>query len=160
MPYINPYGMYQPMYPGIPSMQQYQSPMQQPMQSPVQQTIQQPAQQAQAQPDSASAQSGRIWVPNEQAATNYLVAPNSAVDLWDMNAPVVYLKQADASGKPTMTIYDLVERTPNRMPTQNVQTPASDYVTHAELEAHTARLDALAKQIESMSAKAEKEVSE
>lgn len=160
MPYINPYGMYQPMYQGIPNMQQYQPTMQQPMQNPVPQSMQQPAQQAQAQPESNPTQSGRIWVPNEQAANNYLVAPNSAVDLWDMNSPVVYLKQADASGKPTMTIYDLVERTPNRMPVQSAQAPAPDYVTHSELEAHTARLDALAARIEAMSSKAEKEAAE
>lgn len=52
-----------------------------------------------------------IWVPNAQAAEGYLVAPNSAVVLWDSSAPVVYLKQTDASGKPNMKTYDLVERT-------------------------------------------------
>ena len=31
----------------------------------------------------------------------YLVAPNSAVALWDSNSPTIYLKQADASGKPS-----------------------------------------------------------
>lgn len=40
----------------------------------------------------------------------YPVAPNTAVTLWSASEPVVYLKQADASGKPTMKIYDLVER--------------------------------------------------
>ena len=41
----------------------------------------------------------------------YPVAPNNAVALWDSSAPVIYLKQADASGKPSMKTYDLVERT-------------------------------------------------
>lgn len=63
-----------------------------------------------------------VWVQNEMEAANYLVAPNSAVTLWDSNAPVVYLKQADASGKPSMKIYDLVERTQ-----RPVQTPAVEY---------------------------------
>ena len=45
-----------------------------------------------------------VWVQNEMEAANYLVAPNSAVTLWDSNAPVVYLTQADASGKPSMKI--------------------------------------------------------
>lgn len=54
-----------------------------------------------------------IWVQNHQAAENYMVAPNSAVVLWDSNVPVIYLKQCDASGKPNLKIYDLIERTEN-----------------------------------------------
>lgn len=40
----------------------------------------------------------------------YPVAPNNAVALWDSGSPVLYLKQTDPSGKPTMKTYDLVER--------------------------------------------------
>ena len=40
----------------------------------------------------------------------YPVAPNNAVTLWNQTEPVVYLKQADATGKPTLKTYDLVER--------------------------------------------------
>lgn len=82
-----------------------------------------------------------IWVQNEQEAYNYLVAPNSAVALWDSNNPVVYLKQADASGKPTMKIYDLVERTAQRP--QAAPQPAAEYVTRQEFAALQARIDAL-----------------
>ena len=62
-------------------------PMQQPMPQPVQQN--------------PIAQGGVQWVSGEQEARGYLIAPNSAVALWDSTAPTVYLKQADASGKPT-----------------------------------------------------------
>lgn len=86
-------------------------------------------------------QNGIIWVPNEQAANDYLVAPNSAVTLWDSNAPVVYLKQADASGKPSMKIYDLVERT--QRPVQPPKTPAIEYAPLSRLEALEARLNEL-----------------
>lgn len=82
-----------------------------------------------------------VWVQNEMEAVNYLVAPNSAVTLWDSNAPVVYLKQADASGKPSMKIYDLVER--NSRPAQAPVTPPVEYATKDELAALAARLDAL-----------------
>ena len=82
-----------------------------------------------------------VWVQNEMEAANYLVAPNSAVTLWDSNAPVVYLKQADASGKPSMKIYDLVER--NSRPVQAPVAPAVEYATKDELAALAARLDAL-----------------
>lgn len=93
-----------------------------------------------------------VWVQNEMEAANYLVAPNSAVTLWDSNAPVVYLKQADASGKPSMKIYDLVERT--QRPVQSPQASAVEYAPLSRLEALEARLDALA------SVRAEKEDTE
>lgn len=82
-----------------------------------------------------------VWVQSEQDALNFLVAPNSAVTLWDSNSPVVYLKQADASGKPSMKIYDLVER--NSRPVQTPVAPAVEYATKDELAALAARLDAL-----------------
>lgn len=83
-----------------------------------------------------------VWVQNEMEAANYLVAPNSAVTLWDSNAPVVYLKQADASGKPSMKIYDLVERT--QRPAQPPQAPMVEYAPLSRLEALEARLNELA----------------
>ena len=61
-------------------------------------------------PQNPVAAGGVQWVSSEQEARGYLIAPNSAVALWDSTAPTVYLKQSDASGKPTLKIYDLVER--------------------------------------------------
>lgn len=133
----------------------YQNPYQSPYQAPVPdqlaqfrqpyQPFQQPAQQVmpQMQPPQQQQMVGQsiIWVQNEQEAYNYLVAPNSAAALWDSNSPVVYLKQADASGKPAMKIYDLVERTAQRP--QAAQQPAPDYVTRQEFVALQARIDAL-----------------
>lgn len=117
-----PYPSYQPPVPDqlaqLRQQQQYQPPMQQAAQQP---SIQ--------------------WVSSERAAYDYLVAPNSAVALWDSTAPVVYLKQADASGKPSMKIYDLVERTAQAPEAR----PGVEYVTRQEFEALAARLDALAK---------------
>lgn len=83
-----------------------------------------------------------VWVQSEQEALNFLVAPNSAVTLWDSNSPVVYLKQADASGKPSMKIYDLVERT--QRPVQAQQTPSVEYAPLSRLEALEARINELA----------------
>ena len=82
-----------------------------------------------------------VWVQNEMEAANYLVAPNSAVTLWDSNSPVVYLKQADASGKPSMKIYDLVER--SQRPVQPPQAQAVEYAPLSRLEALEARLNEL-----------------
>lgn len=80
-----------------------------------------------------------VWVQSEAEAMTYPIAPNNAVTLWDSNAPVIYLKQADASGKPSMKIYDLVER--NSRP---VQAPAVEYAPLSRLEALEARLNELA----------------
>lgn len=143
------YGNYMPNY--YQPMQNMIQPMNQPMQMN-QPSIPQNNQQFQAPPQNPSPvqptnqnQPGIIWVPSEQAANEYLVAPNNAVALWDSNNPVIYLKQADASGKPHMTIYDLVERTQaNRSPTADSMHPAMEYVTRDEFNALSARLDAMA----------------
>lgn len=125
MPY--PY-YYQPYQPYQPPMADQLTQLRQNQFQPVQQT-QQPS-------------PSIVWVQNEMEAANYLVAPNSAVTLWDSNSPVVYLKQADASGKPSMKIYDLVER--SQRPVQSPQAPAVEYAPLSRLEALEARLDALA----------------
>lgn len=110
-PYVNPYNA---PYGGQQMQQQmYQPQMQQPPQG-----AQQPS-------------NGFVWVNDINEAANYLVAPNSAVQLWDKNSPCVYLKTADAAGKPTMQIFDLVER--KQQPTAQTQTATTaDYVTRAE----------------------------
>lgn len=96
--------------------------------------MQQPQMQAQMQPQMQNpiAQGGVQWVSSEQEARGYLIAPNSAVALWDSTAPTVYLKQSDASGKPTLKIYDLVERaeTPRTAP----QEKGVEFVTREEFD--------------------------
>ena len=84
-------------------------------------------------PQNPVATGGVQWVSSEQEARGYLIAPNSAVALWDSTAPTVYLKQSDASGKPTLKIYDLVERaeTPRTAP----QEKGVEFVTRKEFDA-------------------------
>ena len=101
----------------------------------------QPMQNQQFQPQQAPASPSIVWVQSEMEAATYLVAPNSSVTLWDSNAPVVYLKQADASGKPSMKIYDLVERT--QRPVQAPQAPAVEYATKDDISALAARIGVL-----------------
>ena len=118
---FTPYGYQNPYYPQpmpdtLMQMRQQQMPM---MQTP-------------QAPQNPIAQGGVQWVSGEQEARGYLIAPNSAVALWDSTAPTVYLKQADASGKPTLKIYDLVERTetaPNAP-----QKPGVEFVTRKEFD--------------------------
>ena len=95
------------------------------------------------QPQQSGGQS-IIWVPNTQAANDFVVAPNNAVTLWDMNAPVVYVKKADASGKPTMTTYDLVERAAAPVNSAAPQTvPMVEYVTRKDFDDLAAKVAAL-----------------
>lgn len=113
--YQNPYYP-QPMPDNLMQMRQQQ--MMQPAPPPV--------------PQNPVATGGVQWVSSEQEARGYLIAPNSAVALWDSTAPTVYLKQADASGKPTLKIYDLVERAetaPNAP-----QKPGVEFVTREEFD--------------------------
>ena len=113
--YQNPYYP-QPMPDNLLQMRQQQ--MMQPVPPPV--------------PQNPVATGGVQWVSSEQEARGYLIAPNSAVALWDSTAPTVYLKQADASGKPTLKIYDLVERaeTASNAP----QKPGVEFVTREEFD--------------------------
>lgn len=117
-PYFNPYYP-QPMPDNLMQMRQMQQPQMQPQMQPVQQN--------------PIAQGGVQWVNGEQEARGYLIAPNSAVALWDSSAPTVYLKQADASGKPTLKIYDLVERT--ETPRTAPQEKVVEFVTRKEFDA-------------------------
>jgi hypothetical protein len=61
-----------------------------------------------------------------------------------MNAPVVYVKKADASGKPAMTTYDLVERsTAPVSPTVPQTVPTVEYVTRKDFDELAAKVAAL-----------------
>jgi hypothetical protein len=63
----------------------------------------------------------------------YPVAPNNAVALWNQNDPVVYLKQADASGRPSMKIYDLVERVEVQPESSEAKVETANFATKEDL---------------------------
>ena len=142
------YNNYTPMYQPYYNPYQYQQPIPQQTQQPVQQqmpTVQQ------------NNPSSIIWVRNAQEAAMYPLAPNNAVALWDSASPVIYLKQADASGKPTMKTYDLVERTE-----QPVEASKSDggtdnpYATKADVAALAGVVKGFDSMIASMKGEIEK----
>ena len=79
---------------------------------------------------------GIIWVSGAQEAQMYPVAPNNAVALWEQSGKTIYLKSADATGKPTMRVYDLVERTETASAALgNQDEKVHDYATKEELSA-------------------------
>jgi hypothetical protein len=54
---------------------------------------------------------GLNWVQGEAGAKSFLVSPNATVVLWDTESPTIYIKSADATGKPlAMRILDFKER--------------------------------------------------
>lgn len=126
----------------------YGNPYMPPMQDNLAQLRQQQMQAIPPMPQNPLPQSGVQWVSGEQKARSWMVAPNAAVALWDSTAPTVYLKQADASGKPTLKVYDLVERLASAPDTQKA--PAAEYVTRKEF-------DALAALVSEMKGKKRKE---
>lgn len=131
-----PYMGYQPYYQQpVPDqltqlrMQQQNQPMQNVQPMPIQpQAMQQPISQPSMQ------NNGIIWVSSKQEADGYLIAPGSAVALWDSSAPVIYLRQADNTGKPSTKVYDLVERADSQTPPQAPKIDWSNFITRDELE--------------------------
>lgn len=128
-PYL--YGGYQPApyYPGPVPDQLAQLRQQQMIQPPVQPMQANPIQQP------APQNGGINWVGSKTEADNWPIAPGCAVALWDSNNPVIYLRQADSTGKPSTKVYDLVERTDSPAPQQPApQVDLSRYVTIDQLE--------------------------
>lgn len=92
--------------------------------------------------------SGIIWVNSEQEAQTYPVAPNNAIALWDVSGKGVYLKQADATGKPTIRVYDLVERTSE--PVQPEAQP--EYITKQEYSKVVGAVKQIAEEVKQLKA--------
>ena len=88
-----------------------------------------------AAPPTPPQNSGVIWVSGKEEADKWPIAFGCAVALWDANNPVIYLRQADSTGKPSTKVYDLVERT-DAPPQQKIapQIDMSRYVPIDQLE--------------------------
>lgn len=143
-----PYPGYQPAsyYPGPVPDQLAQLRMQQQNQQMMQgQQMPQPVQPQPIQtnmgplnPTGVPQNSGIIWVSGKGEADGYPVVPNSAVALWDANNPVIYLRKADSTGKPSTVVYDLVERTDNPPAQAAPQIDLNKYVTWDKLDEYIA----------------------
>ena len=96
-------------------------------------------------PQQQQQQSGMLWVSNEQEAYSYPVAPNAAVALWDSSRPTVYVKQADASGKPIVKVFDYTERQQNTpvsvSPAGGSNNPS--YATKSDIEKISQEIEAI-----------------
>ena len=94
---------------------------------------------------------GLIWVQGEAGAKAYLIVPGSTVMLMDSEAMRFYLKSADASGVPSLRIFEYNEVS-HGVPTTPQAVPNEQYITRTEYEKLLARYDELSARIEQMSA--------
>lgn len=74
---------------------------------------------------------GINWVQGIEGAKAYPVAPNANVLLLDSNEQTMYVKSADATGRPTVTVYDYEERKVGNSTTTDTNT--AHFVTKDEL---------------------------
>lgn len=125
---------FQAFSPGQPVLDQFRQ--NQLQQMPFQGVQAQPQQMTMAQPPQTAPQYGGInWVGSKAEADAWPIAPGCAVALWDSNNPVIYLRQADSTGKPSTKVYDLVERLENQ---SSPQLSPDKYVTWDKLEEYIA----------------------
>lgn len=163
-PYARPMGYYNPSIPqdnqNIQNGQQFpQMPVQQQM--PMQQPIQQMAMQTPIQTmPMAQPSDDRIWVQGEAGAKAYFVAANATVVLWDTESPTLYIKSADATGKPLdMDIIDLSRRAkniptmPQNSPTEHKCTCGDKFVLKKDFQALQSEFDALRGELEALKEK-------
>ena len=104
-------------------------------------------QQVPTQPQPIQNQNSIIWVSGLVEAQSYPVAPNYAVALWEQSGKTIFLKSADATGKPSIRIYDLVERTESATTASNT---SGDYATKEELGSVAGALKGILNDIEQM----------
>lgn len=133
MAYQN-YGGYpqqqQPYYPQQPVPDQLAMLRQQPMQ------MQPPVQQG--MPLTA------IWVHGEEAMKRYPVAIGQTVLVFDLDSNVYWHRWTESNNQPGWRTFDYTERiAAQNPPVQAAQMPQGDYVTRAEFDALTAKIDVL-----------------
>lgn len=90
-------------------------------------------------------QSGILWVQGEEAAKAYLVAAGNSVLLMDSEKQTFYLKSTDQSGMPLpLRVFDYAERAVAPIiGAHATQIPAGEFVTRAEFDALTAKIERL-----------------
>lgn len=81
-----------------------------------------------------------IYVPNQQAAESYLMAPNSFVRLWDAQLPRFYEKRTDPQGRPfPMDVYEFQKVT--NEPKAEEKDMTEQFVTRKEFDELRAKLE-------------------
>lgn len=130
------YGGYQPQtyYPPTQPMPDQLAMLRQQQMQPMQ--MQQPVQQG--MPLTA------IWLHGEEAMKRYPVAIGQTVLVFDLDSNVYWHRWTDSKNEPGWRTFDYAERiAAQNSAVQAAQQPHVDYVTRAEFDALTAKIDAL-----------------
>lgn len=99
-----------------------------------------------------------IWVQGEAGAKSYFVAPNTTVQLWDSEAPIIYLKSADASGMPSFKVLEYTVKGDNK-PIESINNNSNTFISKDEFKAVQGEIKALRSDVDKMkSAKTKKVV--
>ena len=99
-----------------------------------------------------SGNQGVLWVQGDAGAKAYMVAPNSTVLLMDSEAQKFYLKSTDASGVPSLRVFEYSE-VPNNLSqgSQRAQTDTDGkYVTREEYNEIRAKFKEIMEKIEAL----------
>lgn len=77
------------------------------------QQYQYPYQQQQPQPQTVNNMTPMYWVQGEAAALSYQLKPNEKVFFMDIEKPLIYMREADQTGKPMpMIVKELTDPAP------------------------------------------------
>lgn len=98
-------------------------------------------QQPQMQTPPQQASTDIKWVQGEAGAKSYMVAPNTSVTLWDSESQTIYIKAANASGLPTLTVLDYTIR--DNAPQAKPGLAQSDFATKEDISLLKDEIDAL-----------------
>lgn len=108
-----------------------------PNQMPIMQPQQQMAPQQPQMPQNGVQNDGNgiTWVLGENAAKSFPVGVGRTVVLMDREEPVMYMKSVDQSGMPLpLRVFDITERTAQRIDPSTPKTPPVDYVSRSEFD--------------------------
>lgn len=103
---------------------------------------------SQPQPQPIYQQNGLIWVKGMSEVESYQVQPGATVALWDRDEQVVYIKSADQTGRPSVTILDYTDRNANQ---DNVQ--VCNYATIEQVDALQNQINDITKRLDTMKSK-------
>lgn len=87
-----------------------------------------------------------IWVQGEEEMKSYRVAPNATVPLWDSEKQTIYLKSADAMGRPSVEYLDYTIREKSKPVPNDGQT----YVTKDEFDKLNSQLSDISNQLKQL----------
>lgn len=84
-------------------------------------------------------QQGVVWVQGIEGAKAHPVGPGQSALMMDSEANCLYLKSADASGMPSLRVFDYTERIATPQKAQNGD--VSDFITKEDVLAYATKED-------------------